>query len=440
VIGNKEMKIAFVHQPIGIISSSAPCGAIELWIYEMSRRLVRSSEVIVYAKRGHHQKKFEYDQGVRYRRISTAVDQWFTFISAALDKLGKFSLFKKIKAFIFLRNVKRPLFASSLFYFTYILQVARDLKREKCDIVHLHNFSQFVPIIRAFNPKIKIVLHMHCEWLTQLDRTMIENRLREVDLIIGCSEYITEKIRSVFPQFAERCQTVFNGVDVDYFVSSNRHVLANKNAVKRVLFVGRVSPEKGLHILLEAFQKVVKRYPKTQLEIMGSPSIPPIEFIVALSDNPNVSKLACFYNKTSYVSHLQERMLSLNIADNVTFTNFIPHRHLVNHYRQADVLVNPSFSEAFGMSLIEAMACQVPVVASRVGGMTEIVEEGKTGLLVKSGNAPELAEAILRILSDDDLRKKMRNTGRERAVDLFSWDKNAGDLLCQYKKICDFNG
>jgi len=434
------MKIAVVHQPIGIISSSAPRGAIELWIYEMTCRLARSSEVIVYAKRGHRQKKFEYNQGVRYRRISTAVDEWFTFISKAFYKLGKFSLFKKINSVIFFRNVKRPLFASSLFYFTYILQVTRDLKREKCDIVHLHNFSQFVPIIRAFNPKIKIVLHMHCEWLTQLDRTMIENRLNEVDLIIGCSEYITEKIRLVFPQFAERCQTIYNGVDVNHFVSRNRYILANKNSIKRLLFVGRLSPEKGLHILLEAFQEVVKRYPKAQLEIVGSKTTSPIEFIVALSDDPKLSKLAFFYKKSSYFSQLQERLLSFDIADNVTFTNYIPHRYLIHHYRQADVLVNPSFSEAFGMSLIEAMACQVPVVATRVGGMTEIVEEGKTGILVEAGNAPELAEAILYILSDKDLRKRMGKFARERVVELFSWDKIAEDLLCQYKEICDFNG
>ena len=432
------MKIAFVHQPIGIISSSAPCGSIELWIYEMACRLARSNEVIVYAKRGHHQKKFEYDQGVQYRRISTAVDQWVTFISAALDKLGKFSLFKKIKAFIFLWNVKRPLFASKLFYLTYVLQVAKDLKKEKCDIVHIHNFSQFVPIIRAFNPKIKIVLHMHCEWLTQLDLTMIENRLSQVDLIIGCSEYITEKIRLVFPQFAERCRTIYNGVDVDHFVSSNRRVFANKNGVKRLLFVGRVSLEKGLHVLLEAFQEVIKRYPQAQLEIVGSPSTPPIEFIVALSDDPKISELACFYNKTGYIFHLQKQLLSFNIMGNVTFTGYIPHKHLINHYRQADILVNPSFSEAFGMSLIEAMACQVPVVATRVGGMTEIVDEGKTGLLVESGNAPELAEAILHVLSDGDLMKRMRKAGRERVVDLFSWDKIAEDLLCHYKEICDF--
>jgi glycosyltransferase involved in cell wall biosynthesis len=439
VLENKEVKIAFVHQPIGTISSSDPRGAIELWIYEVARRLARSSEVIVYAKKGRHQKKFEYNQGVRYRRISTAVDEWFTFISAALNKLRKLPLFQKIKAVVFFRNVKRPLFASKLFYLTYVLQVARDLKREKCDIVHLQNFSQFVPIIRAFNPKIKIVLHMHCEWLTQLDRTMIENRLREVDLIIGCSEYITEKIRLVFPQFAERCQTVYNGVDVNHFVSRNKYVLANKNGVKRLLFVGRVSPEKGVHVLLEAFQEIVKHCPQAQLEIVGSESIPRIEFIVTLSNDPKVSDLVSFYNG-SYISHLKDK-LSSDVASHVSFTGFVSRQQLINCYRHADVFVFPSvWNEPFGMPIIEAMATNVPVVSTVSGGVSEIVENGITGLLVERGNSSVLADAILRILSDDDFRKSMADAAHKWVVELFSWDKIVKDLLHQYKNIYPFNG
>jgi glycosyltransferase involved in cell wall biosynthesis len=436
VLGNKEVKIAIVHQPIGTISSSDPRGGIELWIYEVARRLARSSGVIIYAKKGDNQKKFEYSQGVRYRRISTVVDEWFTFVSLALNKLGRFSLFKKIKAVVFFRNVKRPLFASKLFYLTYVLQVARDLKREKCDIVHLHNFSQFVPIIRAFNPKIKIVLHMHCEWLTQLDRTMIENRLRKVDLIIGCSDYITEKTRLVFPQFAERCQTVYNGVDVNHFVSRNRHVSANKNGVKRLLFVGRVSPEKGVHVLLEAFQEVVKRYPKAQLEIVGPKSVSPIEFIVTLSDDPKVSDLVSFY-KGSYISHLQDK-LSSDVANHVSFTGFVSRQQLINCYQHADVFVFPSvWNEPFGMPIIEAMATEVPVVATRSGGITEIVKDGKIGILVEPNNASELAEAILHLLANEDLRKSMGKTARKQAVELFSWERVADDLLYQYKTVCE---
>ena len=82
------------------------------------------------------------------------------------------------------------------------------------------------------------------------------------------------------------------------------------------------------------------------------------------------------------------------------------------------------------MSLAEAMACEVPVVASRVGGMPEVVEHGKTGLLVEPDNTEALAEAILTILDDQELGGSMGRAGRERAVRLFSWDKIAEDMRC----------
>jgi glycosyltransferase involved in cell wall biosynthesis len=438
------MKIALFNQPIGTISLpwTVQGTSIEIWIYEIARRLARSCDVIVYSKRGRYQKKVEYDQGVHYRRISATADDWFTYISYAFDKLGRrFPEFRSIRHILFFRNVKRPFFASNLYYLAYALQVARDLRKEKCDIVHIHNFSQFVPIIRAFNPKIKIVLHMHCEWLTQLDRAMIERRLREVDLIIGCCEYITEKIRHGFPQLAKRCQTVYNGVDVNYFIGKNaRHGATKKNGDKRLLSVGRASPEKGLHILLDAFQKVVECCPRAQLEIVGPQVSAPIEFIVALSDDDKISDLASFYDgnsSSSYFSHLQEQLHSLNIANNVTFAGFIPYGHVTNNYRDVDVFVNSSFSEGFPLPILEAMASELPVVATLVGGIAEAVENGKTGLLVESGDATVLAEAILHLLSDEDLRKSMGKAARKRAVERFSWEKIVENLLCQYKKICD---
>jgi len=432
------MKTALVHQPIETISLPAQVGSIEIWTNEVARRLARYCDVIIYAKKGRHQKEFEYHHGVQYRRISAAAtEEKFVYMLSAADK-------RLLRFFKF----KRPLFASNLYYFMYALRVAKDLRSEKCDIAHIQNFSQFVPIIRAFNPKIKIVLHMSCEWLTQLDRPMIESRLREADLVIGCSHYITEKIRRCFPQFAKRCQTVLNGVDVNHFVSENGQTVTRKNDVKRLLFVGRVSPEKGLHVLLDAFQKVVERYPQAHLKIVGSKWQLPLEWLIALSNDDKVSNLSSFYHgfsKTaslglSYFTHLQRQLFSLNISNHVTFTDFVPYARIINHYRDADILVNPSFSEAFGRSLIEAMACQVPVVATRVGGMTEIVEDGKTGILAEPGDASTLAEAIIRLFSDEGLRRSMGKAARKRAVELYSWEKIVENLLCQYKNICDGNG
>ncbi len=422
------MKIAFLHQPLNTMDPNHPDGSISIWIHEVAKRLAQFHDVIVYAKKFNNDRKTECQQKVQYRRISTLVDgKCAQLCSAAEKRLLRFN------------NSKFQFFASRLYYLIYALRVAKNLRSEKCDVVYVENFSQFIPIIRAFNPKIKIVLHMHCEWLTQLDHKMIESRLRKVDLILGCSEYITEKIRLAFPQFAERCQTIYNGVDTHRFACEKSQSVFRKDRIKRILFVGRVSPEKGLHVLLEAFRKVVECYPKTNLTIIGWREQLPIRWLIALSNDKKVSTLSSFYNEPSkqlsYFSYLQQKLSLLNISDAVTFTGHVPYSQVVDYYRNADIVVNPSFSEAFGRSLIEAMACELPVVSTRVGGMTEIISEGETGILVDCGDYMEMAKAILKLLSDVTLRSSMGKAARERVVRLFSWEKIVEDLLCCYKKL-----
>ncbi len=410
------MKIAFVPQPQDMIFPPMQ-SSIGIWTYEMARRLARSCEVIVYS--GRLQNKVEFDQGVQYRRASPTYDQW---------------LRRLLNLFSFFYQAKRPIFASVLYYLGYALQVAKDLRAQRCDIVHVHNFSQFVPIIRAFNPGIKIVLHMHCEWLTQLDPALIEPRLKQADLLVGCSEHVTKKIRRLFPQVAARCHTVHNGVDVDHFCGANGHATTKQNGAKRLLFVGRVSPEKGVHVLAEAFQEVAKRHPEARLEIVGPEARPPAEFIVALSDDARVSSLAPFYEK-NYLAHLQER-LPANLSNRVSFSGPVPYSELIDRYRNSKVFIFPSvWDEPFGMPIVEAMACQAPVVATRGGGITEIVEDGKTGLLVERGDPMALAEAIEFLLANEDLRQAMANAARRRAVEVFSWERVLENLFRLYKNI-----
>lgn len=420
----RAMKIAFLFQPTNTLSPHKPEGSIAIWTHEVTRRLARHCDVIVYAKKGDTQKAFERYQGVQYRRMSVDVDEKFAYAARAVDK--------RLLRF---RSFKRPLFASSFYYLFYALQVAKDLKSEKCDVIHIHNFSQFVPIIRAHNPKIKIALHMHCEWLTQLDPRMIRKRLREADLIMGCSQYITNKIRYRFPQFAERCQTVYNGFDATTISGNNSPRAPKKKDIKQLLYVGRVSPEKGVHVLLDAFRKVVANYPETHLKIVGANESLPIEFLVGLSDDPMVSGLSLYYHG-NYFSHLQGK-LGPSAIRHVSFVGSVPSSQMIDFYRDADVLVLPSVcSEPFGMPLVEAMAAKVPVVASRVGGITEVVKAGETGLLVERGDASALAEAIIRLLSDDDLRLSMGEAAHKRAGELFSWERIVERLLRLYKNTC----
>jgi len=101
------------------------------------------------------------------------------------------------------------------------------------------------------------------------------------------------------------------------------------------------------------------------------------------------------------------------------------------------VYVQPSLSDAFALPILEAMASGLPVIATRVGGTPEAVANGKTGLLVEAADASSLAEAIVAILSHNELRKSMGKAGRERAVELFSWKQIAENLLRKYEDIFD---
>ncbi|MGH7495313.1 MAG: glycosyltransferase family 4 protein [bacterium] len=141
-----------------------------------------------------------------------------------------------------------------------------------------------------------------------------------------------------------------------------------------------------------------------------------------------------FYEK-SYLAQLQER-LPAGLTDCVTFSGAFPYSRLVDRYREAGVFVFPSVcQEAFGMPIIEAMACQVPVVATRSGGITEVVEDGSTGLLVERGDATALAQALMLLLANDELRRRMGTAARQRVRERFSWERIAADLYCEYERM-----
>lgn len=420
------MKVAFISQPFEDVVPPVQGNSLAIWTYQVSHCLAAHCDFIVYAKQTASQPKFQWHDNIQYRRISVSLEnQWLKGLKA-VERMSGYAL------------PKRPLFSLPIYYLAYILQIARDLRQQQCDIVHIMNFSQFAPIIRAFNPDVKIVLHMHCEWLTQLDPTMIAQRLKHVDSIIGCTDFIINKIRNRFPQMADRCHTVFNGVDPQKFAAAQ-----NQNgSKKRLLYVGRVSPEKGIHIFLEAFSKVAQQFPETELQIIGPPGQAPFEFIILLNqEDPQVSSLTSFYqghlknSRQNYLEQLQQQ-IPATLKKQINFLGPISHSHLPQHYRQADVLIFPSvWDEPFGIPLVEAMACQIPVIATQSGGMPEIVQHQQTGLLVERGNASDLAQAIIQLLKDDDLRRRMGQAGYKRVEQHFLWKHIAETLLTEYRRI-----
>jgi spore coat protein SA len=408
------MRIAFVNQPWNYCPPIRG-GSIAVWTYEVARRIPPRHHVTVYARPG-LQPRDEWQDGVRYRRVPSGLDE---FVQSWLKRAARHGL------------IRRPLFSFSSYYLTYIARVAFDLRSEQPDVVHLYNMPHFVSVVRALYPHARIALNMRAEWLTQLDARVWRPHLERADFIIGCSEYITAGIRARFPEYASRTHTVPNGVDVSGFSPPNGK--QNGRSASRVLFVGRISPEKGLHVLIEAMRRVVQRVPDALLQVVGREEMAPAEFIVGISNDPQVADLSRFYRGGSYLAALKAQVAQAGLEEHVEFQGFVTPDHISECYRGAAILVNPSYSESFGRALIEAGAVGLPVVASRVGGMPEIIVDGETGLLTPAGDADALAEAIVALLDDGALRRRMGGAGRERAIGSYSWESVADALLRVYE-------
>ncbi|MGJ5628354.1 tetratricopeptide repeat protein [Nostoc sp. CALU 1950] len=428
--GSSRLKVAFIGQPFVMTRYPTPADSIGILTYEIARRLAITSDVTVYTA-GETRQENVYE-GVQYKYIPVKLDR---------------SVLKRLEQIPGFYSPARPSFAFSLYYAAYALQIAHDLKKHPCDVVHIHNLSQFAPIIRALNPNCKIVLHTHCEWLNQLNHKTLEQRLGAVDCVLSPSQYISAQVQQRFLQFSERCQVIYNGVDADRYLDflpqSQTVKSPSQKPIKRLLFVGRVCPEKGSHILLEAFRQVLLHDPNVQLMVVGPIGVIPYEYLVGLSDDPKVSALASFHQDDAWTAYLRQYMALLSeqvdegTAPPVTLTGLVPPSQLPSLYQQADIFVFPSIChEAFGMPIAEAMIAGLPVVATQGGAFPELVEHGKTGLIVERSDVNALADAIIHLLKDAELRTAMGQAARQRGIEQFTFDKLAVDLQHLYANLC----
>jgi glycosyltransferase involved in cell wall biosynthesis len=193
-----------------------------------------------------------------------------------------------------------------------------------------------------------------------------------------------------------------------------------------------------VHVLVQAFHRVLGHFPEATLHIVGGIGSAPYEYLVGLSNDPRVTQLEAFYRpvarggKGPYEEWLKQAV-GPELGKRIFFDGRLDHSCIGDSYKQAAVLVNPSLSEAFGMSLPEAMMYGLPVVASRVGGMCEIVEQGVTGLLVEPADPEALAQALCEILADRQRQRSMGAAGRNRALDRYSWRKSSAALLTLFE-------
>ncbi|HXX75354.1 MAG TPA: glycosyltransferase [Nitrospiraceae bacterium] len=280
-------------------------------------------------------------------------------------------------------------------------RLGRVLMQERPDVIHAFlSPANFACCVMGSLLRIPVLilsyrdLEVWKRWPAILiDRMMV----RRAHATTCCSEAVRQFALANFHVQEDRIITIHNGIDVERFTRPRVTSRAKMKLRDDTVVIGTVcrieEPKKGLSVLLEAMNHLLNSTPPTdcQLVIVGEgPALP----------------------------RLQRRCVELGISSSVVFAGV--HRHVEEVLPLMDLFVMPSLYEGFGISLIEAMAAHRPVVATEVGGIPEVIVHDQSGLVVAPGDHVALAEALMRLMGDSTLAKKLADGGQARVQERFS--------------------
>jgi len=298
------------------------------------------------------------------------------------------------------------------FDITLIWKIANVLRRERFDIVHTHNMAPLIYgtlAVKLFGLKTKLINTRHGrEAKSTLSFVWACN-----DTVVPISNDAKRRLLQYNRVDGNKIRVIYNGVSFDDFrILPNPELLEIKSEfaispeIKIIGTVARLSSEKDQMTLLESFSEVHRQDPETLLMLVGA--------------GPEESEL-------------RRATQLLGIDGCVKFLGF---RHDVSRLMNIfDVFVLSSITEGISLTLLEAMAVGKPIVATNVGGNPEVVVNEETGLLVSPKEPDVMAQAILRLLANPDLAKRMGLAGRKRVEERFSLERMTHEYIQVYKEV-----
>jgi D-inositol-3-phosphate glycosyltransferase len=248
--------------------------------------------------------------------------------------------------------------------------------------------------------------------------------LRVADRVLAAT--LAEQSQLQFLYRADKSKIIIipPGVDISHFYAippdEAKSVIGIPKEGRMVLFVGRIEPLKGVDTLIRAIAHMAKaglqdQFPHYLTIIGGDPIANPLEM-------------------NSEMSRLQNLCAELGMEDLVVFLGKRAQSSLPYYYSAADVLVMPSHYESFGMVALEAMACGTPVVASQVGGLAFLIQDGETGFVVPGGDSEALSERLTQLISQPELRERLGRQAAEYAR-AYSWENITSRILELYQEM-----
>ena len=303
-----------------------------------------------------------------------------------------------------------------VFYFAQAVRLWDHLRRIGVAHLHVHHANvaaDLAMIAAALSDGLDRPLRwsMTVHGPTDLEQPEAHNlalKVERADAVIAISEYARERLQALAPA-AGPIRVIHCGVDPDRFDLSRE---PRSGAALRVLTVARLERRKGVDQLLEALAAVRRDGLDARLSVVG--------------DGPERERL--------------ERLsATLGLTPAVEFAGAVAGEQVAGHYRDADVFCLPSHAEGVPIVLMEAMAARLPVIATRIAGIPELISDGESGLLVPPGDPGALATALARV-SDRDLADRLGESGRRAVLDGFTIAESADRISVLFAAELDPGG
>ena len=301
-----------------------------------------------------------------------------------------------------------------------IFQVAA---AEQLDLIHVHYaipHSVSAYLAREMLKHIRhlpVVTTLHGTDITLVGRDpsflpITRFGIEQSDAVTAISNYLREATHKTFCPDCE-IQVIYNFIDAEYYRRAPGEGVPRSlppGAEKLIVHVSTFRPIKRITDCIEVIARI--RQFRSGSESQGGVKL------IMCGDGPERADA--------------ERLaVQLGVADYVEFVGKQPQSQIREYLSVADLLLLPSQSESFGLTALEAMACEVPVIATRVGGIPELVEDGGCGYLFEIGDVDGMARAAVRILDDESERERLGRNGREIAVSRFATEK----IIPQYEDL-----
>jgi len=290
-------------------------------------------------------------------------------------------------------------------HFITIRQKISFLKRSFApDLVHINGVgvNNFFHVSTANAHRAPVLVTLHGKWTSQTE-AVVGHTLRDAEWIVGCSAAILEEGRKLAPEIACRSSVIYNGVEPALLSPARLSF-----DPPRLLCLGRLSPEKGFDLALAAFATIVRRFPGVRLVIAGDGAAR---------------------------SALEKQASQQGISHSVEFTGWVAPEQVPALINNATFMIMPSRKDSFPLVALEAARMARPVVATRVGGLPEIVTHQKTGLVVEPEDTTSLAEAISFLIAHPDTAVQMGNAALKRVETAFSWEAHVDAYDRLYRQL-----